>query len=86
MVIVANGVATDQQIAYNLFNWYKEVALNQVDRRNSVRFLRDVIIKVPAVLKRSARQLRVSFPLDWYWKKELEESFASVEAWELHPG
>ena len=70
---------------YNIFNWYKEVALNQEDKRNSVRFLRDVLIKVPVILKHSARQMRLSFPKDWYWKKELEESFARIQVFSLHP-
>jgi hypothetical protein len=72
-------------LTYNLFNWYKEVALNQGDKRNSVRFLRDCIIKVPVILKRSARQIRLSFPGDWHWREELEASFARIEAWKLHP-
>ena len=72
-------------LTYNLFNWYKEVALNQVDKRNSVRFLRDCIIKVPVILKRSARQICLSFPEGWPWREELEASFSRVEAWALHP-
>ena len=72
-------------LTYNIFNWYKEVALNQEDKRNSVRFLRDVLIKVPVILKHSARQMRLSFPKDWYWKKELEESFARIQVFSLHP-
>ena len=72
-------------LAYNVFNWYKEIALGQNENRNGVRFLRSCIIHVPAILKRSARQIQLSFPCDWPWRKEFEESLARVEAWQLVP-
>lgn len=72
-------------LAYNIFNWYKEIALGQNENRNGVRLLRSCIIHVPVILKRSARQMRLSFSRDWPWRKELEESLARVEAWQLVP-
>lgn len=72
-------------LAYNIFNWYKEVALGQGENRNGVRFLRSCIIHVPVIVKRSARQLRLSFSRDWPWRKEFEQSLARLEAWHLVP-
>jgi hypothetical protein len=67
------------------FNWYKEIALGQDENRNGVRFLRSCIIHVPVIVKRSARQIRLSFSRDWPWRKEFGESLARVEAWQLVP-
>lgn len=68
-------------LAYNLFNWYKEVAFQQDEHRNTVGFLRACVIQVPAIVKRSSRQLIVSFSADWPWAHNLKEAFARIENW-----
>ncbi len=70
-------------LSYNLFNWYKEVAFGQTTERNTVRLLRSCIINVPAILKRSARQLRLSFPRDWPWRAPFELAVHRVNCWHL---
>ncbi len=72
-------------LAYNIFNWYKEVAFGQDSHQNGVRFLRGCVIQVPVIVKHSARQIRLSFPCDWPWRKELERSMVRVAAWRLVP-
>lgn len=72
-------------LAYNIFNWYKEIAFVQTETRNTVRFLRTCIINVPAVLKRSSRQLRLSFPVDWPWRENFEKGLRRIETWHLAP-
>ena len=72
-------------LAYNIFNWYKEIAFDQEENRNGVHFLRSCVIQVPVIVKYAARQMRLSFPRDWPWRKEFEHSLARVEAWKLVP-
>lgn len=72
-------------LAYNIFNWYKEVAFGQDENRNSVYFLRGCVIQVPVILKYAARQMRLCFPRDWPWREEFEQSLARVQTWKLVP-
>lgn len=72
-------------LAYNLFNWYKEVAFGQTDERNTVRFLRTCVINVPAILKRSSRQLRLCFSVDWPWREAFEQGLLRIESWRPAP-
>ena len=72
-------------LTYNLFNWYKEVAFQQDEHRNTVGFLRACIIHVPAIVKRSSRRLIVSFSTDWPWARALKEAFARIERWSPLP-
>ena len=68
-------------LTYNLFNWYKEVAFLQAEHRNTVRFLRACVIQVPAIIKRSSRQLTISFSSDWPWGESLKKAFPRIESW-----
>ncbi len=68
-------------LAYNLFNWYKEVAFHQDEQRNTVGFLRTCIIQVPAIVKRSSRQLTVSFSAEWPWSSSLRSAFWRIQNW-----
>lgn len=70
-------------LSYNLFNWYKEVAFGQTTERNTVRLLRTCIINVPAILKRSSRQLRLCYPRDWPWLAPFEVAIRRVHSWQL---
>jgi hypothetical protein len=70
-------------LSYNLFNWYKEIAFGQTTERNTVRLLRSCIINVPAILKRSSRQLHLSFPRDWPWRAPFELAVRTVNNWRL---
>ena len=72
-------------LSYNVFNWYKEIGFGQDENRNGVRFLRSCIIQIPVIVKYGARQIRLSFPRDWPWRKEFEKSLARIEAWKLVP-
>ena len=70
-------------LSYNLFNWYKEIAFEQTTERNTVRLLRTCIINVPAILKRSSRQLRLCYPRDWPWLAPFEVAIRRVHSWQL---
>lgn len=72
-------------LAYNVFNWYKEVAFGQAEERNTAGFLRTCVINVPAILKRGSRQLRLCFPADWPWREDLEHALHRLEIWSLAP-
>lgn len=72
-------------LAYNVFNWYKEVAFGQAEARNTASFLRTCVISVPAILKRGSRQLRLCFPADWPWREALEQALRRLESWNLVP-
>lgn len=73
--------------AYNLTNWFKEVAIGETDAKSGLevkrmpKWIRSRLLCVPAKLVTSARQLTLKFSADWPWRSLLEKGMARIAAW-----
>ena len=73
--------------AYNLVNWFKEIAIGEVDKKTGeevkrmAKYVRSRLLCVPARLVASARRLTLKFPQDWPWRGLLENAFNRIGAW-----
>jgi len=77
--------------AYNLMNWFKEVAIGEADPKSGQevkrmpKWIRSRLLCVPAKLVASARQLTLKFSRDWPWRSLMERAFARIAAWAPSP-
>jgi len=77
--------------AYNLMNWFKEVAIGETDAKSGMeikrmaKWIRSRLLCVPAKLVASARQLSLKFSRDWPWRSLMERAFARIAVWAPSP-
>ena len=73
--------------AYNLMNWFKEVAIGEThakfgqEIKRMPKWIRSRLLCVPAKLVASARQLTLKFSREWPWRSLIEKAIARIAVW-----
>lgn len=69
--------------AYNLMNWFKEVALGQVKTKHMVKWIRQKILFIPGKMVKVAKGLVLKLSSIWSWKKEYEKAENKIKEWQI---
>ncbi len=69
-------------LAYNLVNWFKEIALGQVEKKQMVKSIRQHILCIPGQLVRRSRKLVLKLSCIWPWKEKYRRAEMQVERWQ----